>query len=300
MYHPPDLGTNDNTRDEYVELFNPTDATITLQDTNGAWRLDGGVAYTFAPATTIPAGGTLLVVNFSPSDTATLTAFRAAHGITNTTLPIVGPYSGKLRNRGDRVALERPQYPDVVGEGFSWVIVDEVIYGNQHPWPTNANGFGAALHRASIAQSGNDPANWVAAPATPGDTSLDRDGDGMPDAWEDAHSLDADDPADAALDADDDGLTNLQEYWTGTDPQDASSRLGFDSVSADGPTVTLAFTAVQDRTYSVQFRDALPGVQWQTLTNVPASTATRAITVLHELSPDLPSRFYRLVSPSVP
>jgi hypothetical protein len=44
MYHPPDLGTNDNTRDEFVEIYNPTTSPITLQDADGLWRLDGGVS----------------------------------------------------------------------------------------------------------------------------------------------------------------------------------------------------------------------------------------------------------------
>ena len=48
----------------------------------------------------------------------------------------------------------------------------------------------------------------------------DRDGDGMPDAWEEEHGFNADDPADAAQDADGDGATNLVEFQDGTDPHD--------------------------------------------------------------------------------
>ena len=40
----------------------------------------------------------------------------------------------------------------------------------------------------------------------------DRDRDGMPDAWEKRHGLNADDPADANGDADGNGYTNLEEY----------------------------------------------------------------------------------------
>lgn len=47
----------------------------------------------------------------------------------------------------------------------------------------------------------------------------DGDHDGMPDAWERAHGLNADDPADAAADADKDGYTNLEEFLNGTDPK---------------------------------------------------------------------------------
>ncbi len=46
----------------------------------------------------------------------------------------------------------------------------------------------------------------------------DRDDDGMPDAWEESHHLDANDPADTARDLDRDGYTNIEEYLNQTDP----------------------------------------------------------------------------------
>ena len=69
-------------------------------------------------------------------------------------MKIFGPYSGKLGNRSDRVALEKPQYPDVPGGDYSWVIVDEVIYGNQSPWPSTGNGAGNSLQRAVVNEEG--------------------------------------------------------------------------------------------------------------------------------------------------
>ena len=49
---------------------------------------------------------------------------------------------------------------------------------------------------------------------------IDVDADGMPDAWERAHGLDARDGADHRGDLDGDGYTNLEEWLNETDPRD--------------------------------------------------------------------------------
>ena len=168
MYHPPDVdGTNDNSVDEFIEVLAPGGVTTGLFNTNGAWRIDGGVSFTF-PDGLMMAGDRLLVVNFSPTNAAQSNAFRSAYGIAGN-VRMYGPYtSGKLANSSGRIALEKPQAPDLPGEPVSWVIVDEVIYGDQGPWPLAADGFGPSLHRQDMREHGSDPANWQAASPTPG------------------------------------------------------------------------------------------------------------------------------------
>ncbi len=51
----------------------------------------------------------------------------------------------------------------------------------------------------------------------------------MHNSWEDVHGLNPSDPSDANEDPDNDGFTNLEEYQSGTDPQDGTSA----PVSAD-------------------------------------------------------------------
>ena len=171
LFHPLDGQV------EYVELYNPTAQTVVLWDdpTGSGWRLAGGINYVFPPATAIPSLGHLLVVPFIP-EAALVDQFIADYA--NVPSEIVGPYSGNLSNGGERIALERPEQADVVGEANSWVIVDEVIYFDKSPWPAEADGTGAGLWRCGAALPGSDPAAWSAAAPSPGTLTCDFNADG--------------------------------------------------------------------------------------------------------------------------
>jgi pectate lyase len=61
-----------------------------------------------------------------------------------------------------------------------------------------------------IIDSQNEVGGWPV--LAPGKPPPDRDRDGMPDAWENAHGLDANDPTDGPKPADGSGYTNLELY----------------------------------------------------------------------------------------
>lgn len=82
-------------------------------------------------------------------------------------------------------------------------------------WTPSRDQVGAHTLRITVddGDGGTDELEWEV------DVQLaDRDGDGMPDEWEEDFGLDPDDPADADLDLDGDGRTSLEEYDGDSDP----------------------------------------------------------------------------------
>jgi hypothetical protein len=164
MYHPPDLADgSDNSLDEFIELLNISTNTVTLFDqANSAnpWKVTGGVDFTFPTNVTLPSGGFLLLVNFDPAtNAAALTAFRAKYGVASS-VPLFGPYGGKLDNAGEFIELKKPTTP--LAGHVPYVLVDKVHYLDAAPWPPGADGFGLSLQRRNAVLYGDDPANWIA------------------------------------------------------------------------------------------------------------------------------------------
>ena len=314
MYQPPlALGLYNNTLDEYIELRNITGRPVPLYDPNAAtnrWRIRGGVDFDFPMNVVVPAGGYLLVVSFDPGYyTAQLAAFRTKYNV-NPSVPIFGPYAGKLENLGERINLLKPDPPQMAASpkpGFvPYVLVDQVTYSSASPWPTDAAGTGKSLQRLADIGYGDDPINWQAGPPTPGrgnaGTPLaDIDGDGLLDSWELAHQLDPNSALGdngAFGDPDHDGFTNLQEYLSGTDPRDASSLLKVEAITTGNPT-TIHFRAVAGRIYSIDYADDLDGGEWTKLADVPAQPVTGEV-VVTDPNPSASARFYRLSTPQTP
>ncbi len=308
MYHPPDIlvGTNatDNSDDEFVELHSIVSTNLPLYDPaypTNTWRLRNGISYDFPTNVALAPHGYLLVVNFDPNtNTTLLAAFRLKYHVP-LNVQIFGPYGGKLDNGGESIELKKPdpvQLPPHPDAGFvPFILVDKVKYKDSDPWPASPDGSGQSLQRRVATDYGNEPLNWFGSPPTAGGEGvMDTDGDGMPDAWEQAHGLNAFSSADAGLDSDGDGLTNLQEYQAGTDPQSAQSVLKISHPGSQGGEFSFTAELVEGKSYTVQFREDLANGSWMTLTNlVPNSSGV--IQIADPGATDSPSRFYRVVTP---
>ncbi|MCX8157486.1 MAG: lamin tail domain-containing protein, partial [Verrucomicrobiae bacterium] len=300
MYHPPDLGTNDNVLHEYLELQNITTAPVALFDPaypTNTWRLRDAVDFEFPPNTTLMPGEVILVVSFDPqADTNALAAFRAQYHLPSAAT-ILGPYRGKLANNNDAIELERPDTPDT--NGVPYILVERVRYTDQAPWPVEADGAGYALQRVDLRAYGNDPINWRADIPSPGPAAapLDIDNDGIPNAWELAHGLDPFNPLDAQVDSDGDGLSNYQEYLAGTNPFDARSSLKLLLAPASGAPgqLRLNFEAAPDRSYRLEQATRLLPADWQVLTNISAAPTNRQFSL--PVAPAAGQRYFRLRAP---
>lgn len=154
---------------EFVEVHNPTSATVSLQD----WQLRGGVDYDFDNIT-VAAGATILVLRFNPDaaeNSTRVALFRNHHGI-NSGVTLVGGYDGSLSNSFARVELQQPDTPDPVDPTIiPHVTADEVLYDDLAPW-ADADGNGQSLQRVAGNVTGNLASNWNGAAPTPGSVSL--------------------------------------------------------------------------------------------------------------------------------
>jgi hypothetical protein len=125
----------------------------------------------------------------------------------------------------------------------------------------------------------------------------DSDADGVPDAWESRYGLNPANAADAVEDTDGDGMFNWQEYVAGTDPTDPHSYLKVEAGLAHGGAVVV-LGAVSNRTYTIQYRDAVAEGGWLRLADVVARLTNHT-----EVTADpgfRTNRFYRVVTPWQP
>lgn len=125
MYHPlSSIGSPEDPGKEWIEIYN-TD-TVNPLDVSGM-KLTKGVAFTIPAATTIPAGGYLVIA-------ADLAKFAAEHpGFAGT---VLGPWVGTLASGGEQVQLT-----DGLG-----TTLDDVTYADEGGWATRVKSAASFGH----------------------------------------------------------------------------------------------------------------------------------------------------------
>ena len=147
--------------DEFVELINSSAFQVPLFDPanpGNGWKIGGGIDYIFQEQTVLGPGEKVLIVPIDPA------AFRTKYNLP-TSQRISGPFTSQLSNTGERVALfkpDPPQLPPHPDAGLvPYILVEQVSYSPDSPWPSGANGTGAALQRINPLQFADDPSAWT-------------------------------------------------------------------------------------------------------------------------------------------
>jgi hypothetical protein len=127
-------------------------------------------------------------------------------------------------------------------------------------------------------------------------SSIDSDGDGIPDGYETAHGLDPQNPADALEDLDGDGQSNLNEYLAGTDPQNPNSLLRINFESRDPITghVVVSFRTANGHVYAVEGAANLLGNWFLLRNNIIGAGGTFFLTDISAPNGPQARRFYRV------
>jgi hypothetical protein len=136
MYNP--LAGSDG---EFIELHNPGTNAVNA----GGYRVDGGVQFIIPSNTVIAASGYLVITKNHD--------WMLTHYPSLDPAVVVGNYSGRLNNRGDRVTLLFPE-PDF------W-LMDEVVYKDGGRWGQWSDGGGSSLELIDPHSDNRLASNWA-------------------------------------------------------------------------------------------------------------------------------------------
>ncbi|MDB4726567.1 lamin tail domain-containing protein [bacterium] len=145
-YHPAE----DNDALEYIELYNQMAINVDLSN----WYLDG-IDFHFPEGTVINARSYLVIAKDPGSYPGAL-----------------GPYAGTLSNSGETLRLYNNNlaFRTTAGAGPNGAIsdsldrrrvMDEISYGDTHPWPLGPDGSGSTLAKIDPATGSAHPQNWT-------------------------------------------------------------------------------------------------------------------------------------------
>ncbi|MGO8925383.1 MAG: lamin tail domain-containing protein [Limisphaerales bacterium] len=125
----------------WVEFFNRGSNTVDLT----GWAVSGGIGFSFAPGTTLPAGGYLVLAN----DVGYMQSKYPG-------IAVVGPFTGKLSHHDDTIILT-----DAAGN-----VANQVHYYDGGRWPSYADGGGSSLELRDPWADNSQPEAWAASDET--------------------------------------------------------------------------------------------------------------------------------------
>jgi hypothetical protein len=292
LYLPPTGGV------EFVEIYATTSGIVRLYDPaapTNLWKLSGGVSYTFPAGSALTGGQYAIVTGGDPA------AFRASNGIP-AHIQVFGPFEGALDNAGERIRLRKPGSPEPGGT-VPYVLVEEIDYDDDPPWPAAGRIDGRSIERVHTGWFGNDPAHWRA--GLPGGgpgvvlSDGDSDGDGLPDEWE-IEWLGGIGPPAHGADRDGDGRPDLDQFIDGSGASNGVQAIEVCLSNTVPPTVwfgtrTAAGPGYQGRVrlYSFEWTPCPVTGTWSAVNGFGRVEAAGQ-TVIHTNEPAEPVSMYRV------
>ena len=205
LYYPPVpssaervFGSADQNDYEFLEMLNISTNTIDLD----GLQFTDGIEFEFTGV--LEAGQYLVVVRDAAS-------FQARYG-TGALARVVGQFSGRLANEGERIELCH----DVTG------IIHAFEYGIYDPWPplpsATSGGYSLELIDPESTPDHSLATSWRSSDRPEGSPgrAQDSDKDGLNDSWEWESFGDLDEVPNG--DPDGDELTNVEEFTRGSHP----------------------------------------------------------------------------------
>jgi hypothetical protein len=188
--------------------------------------------------------------------------------------------------------------------GINSLLTTEQTASDLIAWPSqpviSVDVSSAVFQTGSSGLAFGDMNRWpdVFAAVLPPAADADTGGDGIPDWWMIQYfghvtgqsfdqSLAQDDPNGT-------GMTTLQDFIAGTNPTDPTSvfQVVVAPPASPGGNATLNWSAVEGRTYSVQYKDSLGDPAWEPVSGTPVINGNQG---QFAVPTDQASRFYRIV-----
>ena len=129
----------ESTDDEFIELYNRGRKTVPLS----GYTLRGGVRFRFESDARIAPDSYLVIAKHPDS-------LKAKYGLQASR--VVGPFEGRLSNRGETLTLRDP----------NGIVVDRVRFADRAPWPRWADGLGSSLELVHPELDNSLGASWSA------------------------------------------------------------------------------------------------------------------------------------------